>query len=206
MAITRGMRRTAGALLVVGMVGAGHPTLAEMTWPPRTSDDYGRASWALHVLFCGHNDTDARFGPLPPDQCETSWNTSVQWLSVLMTLERRQRETGQPINLPPFPDFGAVVQREVIAAAGSMTPGWTVSVDDALFPAPIPLIEQAGQALTLSYGMVQRLAISQAIVAEPELIILDEPTVAPDSAPSSMAVDAEEAATAADAVAEPPRQ
>ena len=161
----------------VFMVSAA-PALAAGDWEPTTVAEHGQAAWALHVMLCGDGET---LGPATAEQCEASLNASLQYLSILIALERVQTGAGQPVSLPPFPDFGAEVNARIMTLAPTLTPEWRPESATSMEAAPVSIAESSARALGMSYGMAQRLNIAAALIADPPVLIMDEPTTGLDT-------------------------
>lgn len=145
----------------------GKPALNDVSFHVRRGEIYG---------LLGHNGAGKStslgiiLGMVMPDQGDVT----IDGISVLQSRSKALRKVGAIFEAPAFYDYlsGWENLRILMSYSGGFDPGAARKVIDR-----VGLTKRVhSKVRTYSHGMRQRLALAQALLPEPEVLLLDEPT------------------------------
>ncbi|MEM8589562.1 MAG: ATP-binding cassette domain-containing protein [Pseudomonadota bacterium] len=183
-------RAKAGAAIMSGALFAAQPAGAfDADWIPTGFDEHSRAAWAAIMAMCGADMPDRADDPAIADLCAQSYEVSLLYLAILLAWSELPPAEGGNTGMQVFPELDPAWMARIAELAETAEPRWTIEANPDLARAPEYLRQQLIDTTVLSYGTMQRVAIAQALVTQPDIILMDEPIGAPD------AVDEETTAT-----------
>lgn len=144
------------------------PTQAQdPNWTPTGFDEHSRAAWAAIVDFCGADMPERPSDEANADLCSQSYEISLLYLATLLAWSQLPSSDGGMTDMQVFPEIDADWQARVAAMAADIEPTWTVEPNPDILRAPASVRPMLIDTVVRSYGTVQRLLVTQALINDP---------------------------------------